>query len=85
VIYTDILCRSQDFKPTYFVSYEGGYFVSTVPEWYVDHQREKSKTREADGQCLGCGTFRLDGKPPTIHRTGCTLGTYDDPTNESSH
>lgn len=23
------------------------------------------------GQCVHCGAFRPDGKPPTAHRTGC--------------
>lgn len=26
------------------------------------------------GQCPACGSFRADGKPPTIHRTDCTMG-----------
>jgi hypothetical protein len=25
----------------------------------------------ADNQCTVCGAFRPDGKPPTVHRTGC--------------
>lgn len=26
------------------------------------------------GQCGGCGAFRLDGNPPTVHRTDCVYG-----------
>jgi hypothetical protein len=26
------------------------------------------------GQCQACGAFRLDGNPPTVHRTDCVAG-----------
>jgi hypothetical protein len=26
------------------------------------------------GQCAGCGAWRTDGKPPTVHRTDCVYG-----------
>jgi hypothetical protein len=29
---------------------------------------------QAVGQCPRCGTFRSDGRPPTVHRHGCTEG-----------
>ncbi len=27
-----------------------------------------------EGQCGGCGAFRPDGYPPTVHRAGCVVG-----------
>jgi hypothetical protein len=39
------------------------------------HQQQAAATRrEAVGQCQMCGAFRLDGGPPTVHRTGCPAG-----------
>lgn len=26
------------------------------------------------GQCAGCGVWRADGRPPTVHRAGCVYG-----------
>jgi len=26
------------------------------------------------GQCRGCGAWRTDGQPPTVHRTDCVYG-----------
>lgn len=34
-------------------------------------QQELAKTSKAQGQCQSCGSYRLDGKPPFIHRQGC--------------
>lgn len=41
---------------------------------YADRQRRLAPTRQADGQCRACATFRLDGEPPSVHRHGCTEG-----------
>lgn len=41
------------------------------PGDYAAQQQINSATRTADGQCSACGAFRLDGLPPTVHRTGC--------------
>lgn len=37
---------------------------------YADGYTRFGKT----GQCRTCGTFRTDGKPPTVHRTDCVDG-----------
>jgi hypothetical protein len=31
---------------------------------------ERAKTLQA-GQCPGCGSYRLDGRPPLLHHHGC--------------
>lgn len=31
-------------------------------------------THGRPGQCAGCGAWRTDGKPPTVHRTDCVYG-----------
>lgn len=38
------------------------------------HQRELAKQKKAVGQCDHCGAFRLDGRPPEAHFTGCWIG-----------
>lgn len=31
---------------------------------------ERAETLQP-GQCPGCGSFRLDGRPPLLHKHGC--------------
>jgi hypothetical protein len=37
-------------------------------------QQDLSRRRAAHNQCPECGAFRLDGKPPIVHRTACSHG-----------
>ncbi len=42
---------------------------------YLAHDQQRlSRTGEAANQCPACGVFRIDGHPPTVHRTDCGLG-----------
>jgi hypothetical protein len=38
---------------------------------YAQQQQIDSRRGQADGQCLGCGAFRLDGEPPERHLNWC--------------
>lgn len=42
-------------------------------------QHEAAPHGEAGGQCE-CGSYRLDGLPPVLHRSGCRYGGEDDVT-----
>jgi hypothetical protein len=50
--------------------------------WTGDDNEPVSRKYFADGltvhgrpgQCAGCGAWRTDGKPPTVHRTDCVYG-----------
>jgi hypothetical protein len=48
--------------------------MSTVDSWYAADQQDRAKRGMADGQCQQCKAFRIDGQPPTVHRTGCPMG-----------
>lgn len=37
-------------------------------------QQVRAAAGDAENQCPGCGAFRLDGQPPTVHRHRCRMG-----------
>jgi len=48
-----------------------------VTEAYALRQQQLADSRQAEGQCQMCGAFRLDGRPPTVHRYRCRSGGPD--------
>lgn len=35
------------------------------------HQQAFARIGEAENRCTGCGVYRLDGRPPILHREDC--------------
>lgn len=46
-------------------------------EAYAERQKQLSKDNKAEGQCMYCHAFTLDGSPPTAHRSGCRFQDDD--------
>lgn len=40
---------------------------------YARNQIIRADHGAADNQCPGCGTYRTDGQPPTLHREQCPV------------
>jgi len=38
---------------------------------YYDQQRELAATGQALNQCPSCGSYRIDGQPPILHKPDC--------------
>ena len=49
--------------------------MSTAEQMMLAYEQQMlSRTKKAKNQCEGCGVFRLDALPPTVHRHGCAEG-----------
>jgi hypothetical protein len=51
---------------------EFGMTDLTPQQIMTRHQAELASTGVAIGQCSECGSYRADGKPPTLHQPGCS-------------
>lgn len=50
-----------------------------MASWFEEQVQQAAASRgEAVNQCPECRAFRLDGKPPTVHRTGCTRSVKEE-------
>lgn len=53
--------------------YQRAFTMDIDAEVYGMRQQWRSREGQADSQCRGCGSFRLDGRPPTVHRFACRV------------